>query len=131
MRRFDDFSKALANLQQIRGKEPPFDAITQAGMVSLFEICFEQAWKAMKEALELNGFANEKTGSPRMIIKQAYQAGMIADEEAWLATLVARNNVAHTYNDAMALSIIRDAQQRYLPLLEQLKAELLKGWELV
>ncbi|WP_294158718.1 hypothetical protein [uncultured Selenomonas sp.] len=30
MRRLDDFSKALANLQQIRGKEPPFDAITQA-----------------------------------------------------------------------------------------------------
>ena len=124
MRRFEDFSRALKNLQQIRGKEPPFDAITQAGMVSLFEICFEQAWKAMKEALEFHGFASEKTGSPRAVIKQAYQAGMIADEEAWLAALVARNNVAHTYNEAVALIIIRDAQQHYLPMFEQLQTEL-------
>lgn len=129
MRRFEDFCRALTNLQQIRGKEPPYDTITQTGMVSLFEICFEQAWKAMKEALELGGFSDQKTGSPRMVIKQAYQAGMIADETAWLAALVARNNVAHTYNDAMALSLIREAQATYLPLFEQLKSELEKGWE--
>ena len=65
-----------------------------------------------------------------MVIKQAYQAGMIADEELWLAALVARNNVAHTYNEAIALGIIREAQERYLPMLETLKAELEKGWEL-
>ena len=130
MRRFDDFCRALKNLQEIRGKLPPYDTITQTGMVSLFEICFEQAWKAMKEALELAGFSKERTGSPRMVIKQAYQAGMIADEELWLAALVARNNVAHTYNEAIALGIIREAQERYLPMLETLKAELEKGWEL-
>lgn len=130
MRRFDDFCRALKNLQEIRGKQPPYDTITQTGMVSLFEICFEQAWKAMKEALELAGFSKERTSSPRMVIKQAYQAGMIADEELWLAALVARNNVAHTYNEAIALGIIREAQERYLPMLETLKAELEKGWEL-
>ena len=130
MRRFDDFCRALKNLQEIRGKQPPYDTITQTGMVSLFEICFEQAWKAMKEALELAGFSKERTGSARMVIKQAYQAGMIADEELWLAALVARNNVAHTYNEAIALGIIREAQERYLPMLETLKAKLEKGWEL-
>ena len=65
MRRFDDFCRALKNLQEIRGKQPPYDTIPQTGMVSLLEICFEQAWKAMKEALELNGFSKEQTGSQR------------------------------------------------------------------
>lgn len=97
-------------------------------MVSLFEICFEQAWKAMKEALEANGFNSQRTGSPRMVIKQAYQAGMVADEEAWLSSLVARNNVAHTYNEAIALGIIRDAKEKYLPLFEALKTELQEAW---
>ena len=53
---------------------------------------------------------------------------MIADEEAWLAALVARNNVTHTYNEAVALIIIRDAQQRYLPMFEQLQTELRERW---
>lgn len=35
------------------------------------------------------------TGSPKMILKTAYKAGMIEDEELWLQGLIARNNVAH------------------------------------
>jgi len=128
MRRYDVFCRALKNLQEIRGKQPPYDTITQTGMVSLFEICFEQAWKAMKEQLEQCGYGSQRTGSPRMVIKLAYQAGMIQDADAWLAALVARNNVAHTYNESMALSIIRDAQEEFLPLFETLQQELSTNW---
>ena len=53
---------------------------------------------------------------------------MVADEEAWLSSLVARNNVAHTYNEAIALGIIRDAKEKYLPLFEALKTELQEAW---
>lgn len=41
-----------------------------------------------------NGFSEGKTGSPRQILKTAYSAGMIEDEESWLKALVSRNNVA-------------------------------------
>lgn len=58
-----------------------FDVVTETGLVHLFSICFEQAWKAMKEILEEHGYADVRTGSPRMIIKLAYQAGMVTDEE--------------------------------------------------
>ena len=46
-KKVNNFRKALNNLRQVRGKQPPYDPITEAGMVSLFEICFEQAWKMM------------------------------------------------------------------------------------
>lgn len=52
----------------------------------------------MKELLEYHGFNEAATGSPRTVIKTAYLAGMIDDEEAWLKALVARNNVSHSYN---------------------------------
>ena len=98
----------MENLKEIEGKKPPYDTIATAGMVSLFEICFEQAWKAMKEQLELSGYGEHKSGSPKSVIELAYQARMVKDEELWLAALQARNNVAHFCSEPIALSIIRD-----------------------
>lgn len=106
-RKVDDSFKALNNLREIAGKEPPYDPITEAGMVSLFEICFKQSWKAMKERLEYHGYGKRKLGSPNAIIKMAYQAGMLDDETLWHDALKARNNVAHSYSDEVALAIIK------------------------
>ena len=97
--------------------------------MSLFEICFEQAWKAMKEQLEASGYDEYKSGSPRSVIKLAYQARMVKDEELWLAALQARNNVAHSYgSELIALSIIRDSQEKFIAMFEQLAKELWESW---
>ena len=45
----------------------------------------------MKEILEIHGFAEGATDSPKMILKTAYKAGMIKDEELWLSALQERN----------------------------------------
>ena len=68
----------------------------------------------MKEVLEASGFSEGKSGSPKMIIKTAYKAGMIDDEELWLDALNARNNVAHAYHEGVALDIV-DAGLREKP----------------
>lgn len=129
MKKAENFFKALQNLKEIEGKKPPYDTIATAGMVSLFEICFEQAWKAMKEQLEASGYGEYKSGSPRSVIKLAYQARMVKDEELWLATLQARNNVAHSYgSEPIALSIIRDSQEKFIAMFEQLAEELWESW---
>ena len=123
-----NFFKALDNLNTIAGKTPPYDAITEAGMVSLFEICFEQAWKAMKERLEFNGYGERKLGSPNAIIKLAYQAEMIDDEDIWSEALKARNNVVHSYSYEIALSIIKDTQSKFIVMFEKLRQELIENW---
>lgn len=128
MKKFENFCRALANLHEIETKSPPYDAITTAGMVALFEICFEQSWKAIKETLELHGFGEKKIDSPRMIIKQAFTAGMIDDEELWLEMLAARNDVAHSYNEEVALEIIDAAQKKFIVLFEALKTEIETNW---
>lgn len=88
MKKFENFCKALHNLEDIRNYQPPYDNVVLTGLVSLYQICFEQAWKAMKEAMENEGVNTAVTGSPRSIIKEAYRLHMIDDEAAWLPACV-------------------------------------------
>ena len=69
MKKFENFCKALNNLEDIRKYTPPYDNVVLTGLVSLYQICFEQAWKAMKETMENERVNTAVTGSPRSIIK--------------------------------------------------------------
>ena len=128
MRRFDDFCKALDHAMEIYKHSEPYDAVELVGMVGLFEICFEQSWKAMKEVLEYAGFSESRTGSPRQILKTAYQARLIDDENLWLDALVMRNHAAHAYNEAMAMKVIEEARERFIPMFTCLKDEIKEHW---
>lgn len=128
MKKYENFCKALANLQDIRNYNEPFDNVTTTGLVALYGICFEQAWKAMKETLEDQGYLEESLGSPRKVLQVAYKARMINDEELWVSALKARNNVAHAYNEAIALAIIREAKATYLTMFEDLQYTLQSDW---
>lgn len=53
-------------------------------------------------------------GHPKIILKTAYKAGMIKDEDLWLKALRERNNVTHSYNQNIALSIISQAKKNFM-----------------
>lgn len=128
MKKYDNFCKALANLEEGANLEAPYTIVEQTGIVGLFAICFEQAWKLMKETLEEHGRFEEKIGSPRGIIKMAYQCGMIRDSEGWLALLEARNILAHTYSEEKVMEVIGKIKGEYIPLFWELKTELDGAW---
>lgn len=128
MRKFETFCKALENLRLVQDIAEPYDTITLTGGVALFEICFEQAWKTMKAVLTAHGYSEGQTGSPRQIVKLAYSAGMVQNEALWLAMLVSRNEASHSYNEEVALGIIRAVKADYIALFESLKAELETNW---
>lgn len=128
MKKYDNFCKALANLSEGAKLEEPYTIVEQTGIAALFGICFEQAWKLMKEVLEEHGRFEEKIGSPRAIIKIAYQCGMLDYCEGWLELLESRNLLAHTYSDEQALYVIGKIKSDYLALFEELKTELEREW---
>lgn len=128
MKKFENFKKALTNLKLARNYEEPYDIVTETGLVNLFSICFEQSWKAMKEILESHGYNESKTGSPKMILKLAYQAGMITDEARWLEVLAMRNEISHSYNEEVALRIINKTKSDVIDLFEGLASEMEKNW---
>lgn len=128
MKKYDNFCAALKNLEDIYLYKEPYDNVIMTGLVGLYEICFEQSWKAIKEILTINGIAESQTGSPRQILKSAYQVGLIKDEDTWLAAFVSRNNVAHAYNQEIAKDIIKQTQNKYFHMFTDLKSEIEKNW---
>lgn len=128
MKKYENFKSALNNLKDIYSYQEPYGNVEIVGMVGLYEICFEQAWKAIKEILENFGYSESATGSPRTILKTAYKAGMIDDEQLWLDALVSRNNVAHAYNEAIALDIINQTKNKYYDMFIQLSKTIEQNW---
>ena len=55
MKKYDNFCSALHNLKDIYDYSEPYSNVVMTGLVGLYEICFEQSWKAMKEFLEKDG----------------------------------------------------------------------------
>ena len=128
MKKYENFCRALENLREIYNYSEPYDNVVMTGLVGLFEICFEQSWKAMKEILEAQGYPESQTGSPRQILKTAFQAGMLRDQSRWLNALAARNNVTHAYNRAVALDIISQTKADFYPLFAELREEIDSHW---
>lgn len=128
MKKYENFCRALENLKDIYNYEEPYDNVVLTGLVALYEICFEQSWKAVKVILQNNGFAEGQTGSPKKVLKTAYQAGMIDDDALWMNALVSRNNVAHAYNKDVALDIVRRTKEDYYTMFCDLKKEIDKNW---
>jgi len=128
MKKYENFCNAFHNLKDIYDYNEPYTNVEMSGLVALYEICFEQAWKAMKELLEQQGFAEERTGSPKIVLKTAFAAGMIGDEELWMTALNARNNVAHSYNKEIALDIINQTKDKFYKMFETLKKEIDMKW---
>lgn len=80
MKKYENFCKALKNLSEIHLFHEPYNNVVLTGLVALYEICFEQAWKAMKEVMEQEGIEVAATGSPKSIMKEAYAIGLIQNE---------------------------------------------------
>lgn len=128
MKKYENFCNALENLKDIYKYHEPYDNVVLTGLVGLYEICFKQSWKAIKEILTEHGLPESKTGSPKQILKTAYQTGMIHDSEKWLAALNARNNVTHAYNRAVALDIVNQTKSVFYDMFRELKREIDQNW---
>ena len=131
MKKFENFQRVLRNLEEIRKCKEPYEIFVLTGQVALFKMCFEQSWKAMKEILEYNGYDESRTGSPRSILKLAYQAGMIDNEELWVEALAARNNVSHAYNEGIAAKIVSETKAKYIDMFEALEEKVKSNWIIV
>lgn len=96
--RFVNFEKAFLQLQKATELDN-YDEIQRAGLIQLYEITFEQAWKVIKDYLEAEGFILKY---PREVIKQAFQSELIQNGHAWIDALEDRNLTVHTYEEEIA-----------------------------
>ena len=96
-RRFLSFCNSLDALSEARQRDLS-DSFVLSGTSAKFSITFDLAWKVMKEILvqyyAITGFV---TGSPREVLREAYKANLISDDD-WMEMLKVRNELAHDYD---------------------------------
>lgn len=115
--RLQNYKKSVENLNetiQCIGQNGLNKIYTMA-LVQAFEICFELAWKTMKDYLEFNGM---KTDTPRDTIKTAFSTNLIKDGQGWIEMMEARNKTSHTYRETFANQLADDILQTYSRLIE-------------
>ena len=119
--RLDDYKKALAKLEEaLKEKE---SEIVIDGVLHRFEFTFELAWKTMKDILEYQGVIT-KLGSPREIIQIAFKQNLITNGETWIEIMLARNSLAHIYDEMTSRKIYQNIKERYIYEFKALKEKL-------
>jgi nucleotidyltransferase substrate binding protein (TIGR01987 family) len=119
--RLGNFLRALSLLEEAvsRHLSAADDDLIKAGLIQRFEICWELGWKLMRDYLHAAGSPVD-VPVPINVIRAAFQVGLIADGDAWVAAMKARNQWAHVYDQAVFEQAVRDIAADYLPLLRAL-----------
>lgn len=120
MKNFEYYKKNLAVLRR-SDKQDLSNEFILSGIFRIFAIQFELAWKVLKELLAYEGVEAARTGSPREIIKQAYQYYPCIQEDVWLDMLSQRNNMAHIYDGNAANALAQEIIDRFIPAFNELE----------
>jgi len=118
--RFDNFQRALKQLAQAVEllQQRPLTELEQQGLIQAFEFTHELAWNVLKDYLEMEGIQG-LVGS-RSTVREAFKRGLIEDGDAWMDMIEKRNLSSHTYNLAIAQSVVSAVVARYVPAFQAL-----------
>jgi len=116
--RFSNFNKAMNHLENALQIEQP-DLVQKAGIIQLFEMSFELAWKLLKDFLEEQGFQDVK--SLRAALKKAFEIGLIEHGHEWMQFLEDRNLTSHTYDEEKATEMEQLIHHKYYPIMKALQ----------
>lgn len=100
--RLSNLGAAVERLREAL-REPVTTDLIVDGTIHRFEFVMELFWKTFKDLL----LSEEKVQShtPREALKEAFRAGWIQDQDAWLDMLRDRNETSHIYSRDMAQAI--------------------------
>ena len=122
--RLNNLKRANSRLQEAtaRGIED-MSLLEQEGLIQRFEYTFELAWKTLKDVLEHDGVVFDIV-TPRDVIRQSVAAGLLPDEEAWMAMLADRRRTSHEYDLQHLLEVIESICDWYAGALQELVTSL-------
>ncbi len=82
--------------------------VKNAAIIKAFEMVFELSWKTLKDYLEYQGIV---VSSPREVLKESFQQGLLINGQKWIDLLDQRNQLVHLYDEIQArasVSVICD-----------------------
>ena len=128
MKKFDNYVSNLEILQKAENEDLGNEFII-SGIIDKFSIQFELSWKVLKELLRYEGKSAAASGSPREILKAAYELYDFIDEDIWLEMLKSRNDMTHIYDGEAAKRLVNSILHRYIPEYIKLRDRIFDKYE--
>jgi len=118
--RLNTYIRSLTNLsealKETASREP--SKLERQGIVKLFELCYELAWKTLQDYLRAVGY--EDDAGPKPVLRRAFELGLVPDGELWAEIHRARNEGAHVYNEDTARRVAKAVRSSYFTALQEL-----------
>ncbi len=93
--RIENFNRAYKIYSDATKAFDKENQLSHMALIQSFEVCFELAWKVLKDYLYLNGL---DIRLPKQVIKEAFSTNVIENGQIWIDMLNARNTTSHEYN---------------------------------
>ncbi|SHK03194.1 nucleotidyltransferase substrate binding protein [Paramaledivibacter caminithermalis] len=122
--KFENYKNALNRLNEGIEKYDYTNDLLRDGLIQRFEFTFELAWKTLKAIFEDEGLIG--LNSPKTVLREAFSAGIIVNEELWLSMLKDRNSTTHIYSEEIAKKICLNIEKKYSKALNSLMLEIQK-----
>lgn len=128
MKKFDNYVSNLEILKRAENEDLENEFII-SGIIYKFFVQFEFSWKVLKELLQYEGKRAAASGSPREILKAAYELYDFIDEDIWLEMLKSRNDMTHIYDGEAAKRLVDSILHRYIPEYIKLRDRIFDKYE--
>lgn len=120
IQRLGNFQKAVNLLLEVQSMDlDELSHLEKEGIIQRFEYTLELGWKTLKDKMEFDGLILDRI-SPKVVVKEAFQAKYIDQIEVWLEMLNDRNLLSHSYDLETFEAVIPEIKSVYAPLLAAL-----------
>ncbi|MTV47389.1 nucleotidyltransferase [Heliobacillus mobilis] len=116
--KFENYQRALSRLTEGIAKYDESNDLARDGIIQRFEFTFELAWKTLKSLFEDEGLTG--LNSPKTVLREAFSAGIVEDDELWLSMLRDRNTTAHIYDEHLSIEICNNIRDKYVSAFTEL-----------
>ena len=124
--KIEGYDNAIEKLNKSLEKDIKEDDLYLDAIIKRFEFSYELAWRLMKRFLSYEGVDAQ---SPRSVIREAFNNGLINNPNVWLDMLEKRNLSSHTYNQETAETIYKFIKEKYIKELNDLKIKITKYYQ--
>ena len=109
---FDIYSDAVKEFDEKK-------VLTHMALVQAYEICFELAWKCLKDYLQQKGI---DVNYPTEVIKEAFNKNTLKNGQLWIDMLNARNSTSYEYNMEKVSKYLIEISTVYFEEIENFKS---------
>lgn len=120
-KRFESFCNSLHSLSEAKERDLT-DSFVLSGTGAKFSITFDLSWKVMKDIiLQVYMVSDFAAGSPREVLRKAFEFKLIDEEDGWIEMLKLRNTLTHDYDETVITQACKKIVTDYIDSFHKFK----------